>query len=62
MVDIARFRAKALAYRALASTAGDPVIHRELLSLAEHYEEIAAEAEVGPLPMPRGAAAAPLHA
>ena len=60
MVDIARFRAKALAYRALASTAGDPVIHRELLSLAEHYEEIIAEAE--PLPRPRGAAASPLHA
>jgi hypothetical protein len=60
MVDIARFRAKALAYRTLARTAGDPVIHRELLSLAEHFEEIAAEAE--PLPMPRAAATSPLHA
>jgi hypothetical protein len=58
MVDIARFRAKALAYRALARTAGDPVIHRELLSLAEHYEEIAAAAE----PVPVRAAPSPLHA
>jgi hypothetical protein len=45
MVDIARFRAKAVGYRALARTTGDPVIHRELLSLAEHYEEMAADAE-----------------
>ena len=44
MVDIAGLRAKALGYRALAGTAGDPVIHRELLSLAEHYEQLAAEA------------------
>jgi hypothetical protein len=36
------------------------VIHRELLSLAEHCEEIAAEAE--PLPMPRGTVPSPLHA
>lgn len=57
MVDVARFRAKALAYRALASTARDPVIHRELLSLAEHYEEVAAEAEPR---APRGTAPAPL--
>ena len=60
MVDSARLRAKALAYRALARTAGDPVIHRELLSLAEHYEQLAAAAEA--LPMPPGTAAAPLHA
>jgi len=60
MVDVAHFRAKALAYRALASTAGDPVIHRELLSLAEHYEQMAVDAE--PLPLPRGSAPAPLHA
>jgi hypothetical protein len=59
MVDIARFRAKALAYRALARTAGDPVIHRELLSLAEHYEEIAAEAEP---PVPTRTGPSPLHA
>jgi hypothetical protein len=59
MTDIARFRAKALAYRALARTAGDPVIHRELLSLAEHFEEIAAEAELPPAPR---AASSPLHA
>ena len=58
-MDIARFRAKALAYRALARTAGDPVIHRELLSLAEHYEEIAAAAEQ---PVPVRAAPSPLHA
>jgi hypothetical protein len=45
MVDIARLRAKALAYRALAKTAGDPVIHRELLSLAEQCEQAAAESE-----------------
>ena len=45
MVDIARLRAKALAYRALAKTAGDPVIHRELLSLAERCEQLAAESE-----------------
>jgi hypothetical protein len=60
MVDIARFRAKAIGYRALARTTGDPVIHRELLSLAEHYEEMAEEAEQQPRP-PR-AAASPLHA
>jgi len=52
MVDIARLRAKAVAYRALARTAGDPVIHRELLSLAEHYEQLAAEAERPTLPRP----------
>jgi len=50
MVDIARLRAKAVGYRALARTAGDPVIHRELLSLAEHYEQTAAEAERPTLP------------
>jgi hypothetical protein len=60
MIDIARYRAKALAYRALASTAGDPVIHRELLSLAEHYEQIAAKAE--PRPIPPSPAPAPQHA
>ncbi|HEX6841059.1 MAG TPA: hypothetical protein VF113_06015 [Stellaceae bacterium] len=60
MIDVARFRAKALAYRALASTAGDPVIHHELLSLAEHYEQIAAAAE--PRPIAPGIAAAPQHA
>jgi len=59
MVDIARFRAKALAYRALARTAGDPVIHRELLSLAEHFEQIAAEAEP---PVPVRTRPSPLHA
>ena len=60
MVDVARYRAKALAYRALASTAGDPVIHRELISLAEHYEQIAAEAE--PRPIAPSAAPSLLHA
>ena len=59
MVDVARLRAKALAYRALARTAGDPVIHRELLSLAEHFEAIAAEAEP---PVPPRNGPSPLHA
>jgi hypothetical protein len=45
MVDIAVLRAKALVYRALAETAGDPVIHRELLFLAEQCEQMLAEAE-----------------
>jgi len=56
MVDIARLRAKAVGYRALARTAGDPVIHRELLSLAEHYEQMAAEAERPTLPRPTASA------
>jgi hypothetical protein len=59
MTDIARWRTKAHAYRALAAKAGDPVIHRELLSLAEHYEEMAGEAE---RPRPPRSAASPLRA
>ena len=59
MVDIARFRAKAVGYRALARTTGDPVIHRELLFLAEQYEQMAAEVERPTLPR---AAGSPLHA
>lgn len=61
MVDIARLRAKALGYRALARTTGDPVIHRELISLAEHYDELAEAAEAERPRAPR-AAPSPLHA
>ena len=54
-------RAKAAGYRELARTTRDPVIHRELLSLAEEYEQLAAKAEqtVAGCQPPSGAA---LHA
>jgi hypothetical protein len=56
MVDIARFRAKAVSYRALARTTTDPIIHRELLFLAEYYEDMAVEAERPQPPRPAAAA------
>ena len=43
MLDAAHFREKAVDCRARARTAGDPVIHRELLFLADHYEQLAAD-------------------
>jgi hypothetical protein len=47
--DVSGMRAKAAGYRALARTTRDSVIHRELLALAEEYEQLAAKAEQ-PLP------------
>ncbi len=58
MLNPAYFRDKAVDCRARAQTAGDPVIHQELLSLAERYERLAAEIEkfLGGPPLPSWAA------
>ncbi len=46
MPEAARFRDKAVECRARAQTARDSVIYRELISLAEHYEQWAADLEM----------------
>ena len=45
--DAAQLRARARSYRRQAGHAGDPVIHAELLRLADVYERLAANAENG---------------
>ena len=44
--DALYYRARARIFRRQAGEAGDPVIHRELLRLAEIYERMAGNAEI----------------
>ncbi|HUK58925.1 MAG TPA: hypothetical protein VLV50_06805 [Stellaceae bacterium] len=42
----AYFRGRARTFRRQAGTAGDPVVHHELLRLADIYERLAENAEI----------------
>jgi hypothetical protein len=44
--DAAYFRARARKFRSCARAAGDAVIHRELLRLAQAFERLAIDAEI----------------
>jgi hypothetical protein len=46
VTDAGYFRARARNFRRQAGEAGDDVIHRELLRLAEIYERMAENAEI----------------